>query len=73
MTSTELAVRYRGYAMRCLLIEKHQFNLNDRIMLVDMAKAWASLADCIEKNEAVFAVFGPEESEPPGFHRSDAG
>jgi hypothetical protein len=38
-----------------------------------MAKAWASLADCIEKNEAVFALFGPEESEPPSFRSSDAG
>lgn len=61
MTSTELAVRYRSYAMRCLLIGKHQFNVSDRAMLVDMAKAWAGLADRIEKNEAVFALFGPED------------
>jgi hypothetical protein len=73
MTSTELAMRYRGYAMRCLLIEKHQFNLGDRVVLVDMAKAWAHLADCIEKNETVFALVGQEESEPPSFRRGDAG
>jgi hypothetical protein len=61
MTSTELAVRYRSYAMRCLLIEKHQFNVSDRAMLVDMAKAWAGLAECVEKNEVLFALFGPRE------------
>jgi hypothetical protein len=31
MTPVELAARCRGYAIRCLLIEKHQFNASDRV------------------------------------------
>jgi hypothetical protein len=63
MTPVELAARYRGYAIRCLLIEKHQFNVSDRVALADIAKALASLADCVEKNEDVFALFGARDSE----------
>jgi hypothetical protein len=58
MTPVELAARYRGYAIRCLLIEKHQFNVSDKEALADIAKALASLADCVEKNEAAFALIG---------------
>jgi hypothetical protein len=64
MTPVELAARYRNYAMRCLLIEKQQDNVGDRLALVDMAEAWASLADCVEKNEAMFALFGPQDYQP---------
>jgi hypothetical protein len=63
MTPVELAARYRGYAIRCLLIEKHQFNVSDRVALADIAKALASLADCVEKSEAVFGLFGALDYE----------
>jgi hypothetical protein len=60
MTPAELAVRYRGYAIRCLLFAKQQDNAGDRLILVDMAQAWAALADYAEKNEPVFALFEAE-------------
>lgn len=63
MTAAELAAQYRSYAMRCLLIEKHQFNINDREALVEMARAWANLADCVEKNEAVLPPREAADSE----------
>jgi hypothetical protein len=63
MTPVELAARYRGYAIRCFLFKKHQFNVSGKVALVDIAKALASLADCVEKNEDVVALFGARDSE----------
>jgi hypothetical protein len=64
MTPGELAARYRCYAIRCLLIEKHQFNVSDRAALADIAKALASLADYAEKNGSVIAPL-----EAPSFEQ----
>ena len=63
MIPAELAVRYRGYAIRCLLFAKQQDNTGDRLILIDMAQAWATLADCVEKNEPVFALFEASDAE----------
>jgi hypothetical protein len=66
MKPAELAARYRGYAVRCLLFVKHHDNTSDKLVLTDMAQAWATLADYIEKNESAFASF--EVSDPEGHH-----
>ncbi len=63
MTPAELAVRYRGYAIRCLLFAKQQDDAGDRLILVDMAQTWATLADYAEKNEPVFALFEASDAE----------
>jgi hypothetical protein len=65
MTPVELAVRYRKYAIRCWLFARQVDNASDRAMLIDMAQAWASLANCAAKNEALFAY---EASAPEWRH-----
>ena len=58
MTPTEFAVRYRGYAAKCLILAQHQDDTSDKLVLIDMAQAWANLADVVDKNEALFALAG---------------
>ena len=57
MTATELATRYRGYAAKCLLIAQTLETASDKLVMVDMAQAWADLATILEKNEHLVLVF----------------
>lgn len=63
MTSAELAARYRGYAIRCWLFAKQQHDVSDKRMLIDMAQAWVTLADNIQKNESLCALFVAPDPE----------
>lgn len=53
----QLAAHCRGYAAQCLVVAQHQHNAGDRLTLINMAQAWAALADQIINNEALFAIY----------------
>jgi hypothetical protein len=56
MTPDELAARYRRYAAKCLLLAQGQEDANEKLLLLDMAQAWAALAEMAEKNESLFVI-----------------
>ncbi len=56
MMPTELAARYREYAAKCVLVAQSQENANEKLALIDMARAWIALAEQAEKNESLFVV-----------------
>ena len=57
MTPTELAARYRGYAAKLLIVAQKQESTSDKLTLIDMAQAWAELAEQIDETAR------PEEDE----------
>lgn len=57
ITPAQLAAHCRGYAAQCLVVAQHQHNAGDRLALINMAQAWAALADQIANNAPLFAVF----------------
>lgn len=57
MTPAELAARYRGYAGKCLLLAQQQDEAKEKLLLLDMAQAWTSLAELAEKNGSLFVVY----------------
>jgi hypothetical protein len=63
MTPAELAARYHGYAAQCWLFAQQQDNAGDKLALIDMAQAWVALADYVEKNESLFALYDAPDSE----------
>jgi len=56
-TPAQLAAHFRGYAAQCLVVAQHQRRAGDRLALIDMAQAWAALAEQAEKNEALLAAY----------------
>jgi hypothetical protein len=65
MTPAELAVRYRGYAAQCCIVAQRQDNAGDKLALVNMAQAWVALAEHMEKNESLFALYEALDSDRP--------
>lgn len=56
ITPAQLAAHCRGYAAQCLIVAQHQNSAGDRLALINMAQAWAALADQIVNNAPLFAV-----------------
>lgn len=59
----QLAAHCRGYAAQCLVVAQHQNSDGDRLTLINMAQAWATLADQIINNEPLFALYELQSSE----------
>ncbi len=57
MSPADIAARYREYAAKCLIFAKTQDDPNQRLALVDMARAWIALAEQAEKNQAFPIVY----------------
>jgi hypothetical protein len=55
LRASEMAVRYREHAARCLRMAQREVDLNERFAPIDMAQAWIALAERAEKNEALNA------------------
>jgi hypothetical protein len=49
---SDLATKYRGYAAKCLVIARRQDNQGDKLTLIDIAQAWAELAEKIDEESA---------------------
>jgi hypothetical protein len=49
ITGAESAARYWGYAAQCLIVAQRQDNVADRLILLNMAQAWAALAEQTER------------------------
>lgn len=62
----QLAAHCRGYAAQCLVVAQHQHSAGDRLALINMAQAWAALADQIVNNEALFAVYELQPGDAAG-------
>ena len=56
MTRAELAAQYRVYAAKCLMVAQRQESGCEKLALIDLARAWADLADLAEKHETLFGV-----------------
>lgn len=56
LTAAQLAAHFRGYAVQCLIVAQHQRSAGDRLTLIDMAQAWAALAEQAKRNEPLFAA-----------------
>ena len=56
ITPAQLATHYRGFAAQCLVLAQHQRSAGDRLALINMAQAWAALAEQAEKNKHPFMV-----------------
>ncbi len=41
----QLAARYWGYAAQCIIVAQRQDDAGDKLALIDMAKAWVTLAE----------------------------
>jgi len=50
MPASEVAILYRRYAARCLVMAKNTFDPAQKLALLDIAQAWATLADQVEKS-----------------------
>jgi len=61
MPGTEAARQYRLYAQHCLEIAAALTNLKERVKLIDLAKAWANLANQAEKNGRLDLVYETPE------------
>ena len=57
MLPDEFAARYRKLAGKCFLISQRFADSAEKLMLLDMAQAWLALAEQVEKNELLFAIF----------------
>jgi hypothetical protein len=57
MTLAELAARYREYAAKCVLLAQSEQDASEKLVLIDMAQAWTSLAEWTEKNEPLFVAY----------------
>jgi hypothetical protein len=60
MVPAELAARCWGHAAQCLAIAQRTENQSDKLTLIKMAQAWASLAE--QMYEAA------HDNEPPDAH-----
>lgn len=56
ITPAQLAARYWGYAAQCLIVAQRQDTAADKLALINMAQAWVTLAEQIQKNESTFAA-----------------
>jgi hypothetical protein len=56
MTPAELAARYRVYAAKCLMVARRQESGREKLALIDLARAWADLADLTEKHKTLFGA-----------------
>jgi hypothetical protein len=52
ITPAQLAARYWGYAAQCLTVARRQDKAADRLALVNMAQAWATLAEQAQRKAA---------------------
>lgn len=66
ITPAQLAAHCRGYAAQCLVVAQHQHSAGDRLALINMAQAWAALADQIINNESLFAGYEPHPGDAAG-------
>jgi hypothetical protein len=49
---------YRRYAAECLSMSKRQVDMNEKVLLLEMATSWLRLAEFVERNE------GADDSSP---------
>lgn len=63
ITPARLANHFRGYAAQCLIVAQHQRIAGDRLALINMAQAWAALAEQTEKNEALLSGYEIPEGD----------
>ena len=61
MPGSQAALQYRLHAQHCLEIAADLSDHRERLMLVDMAQAWANLAEQAEKTAMLDLVY-----ETPG-------
>lgn len=52
ITPAQLAARYWGYAAQCLTVAQRQDSAADKLALVNMAQAWAILAEQTQRKMA---------------------
>ena len=64
MTPDEIATRYRGYAADCIMVAKQTSDDASKLRLLDMARAWADLADQAEKNGAAIPIVYETPAQP---------
>ena len=50
MTAADLAARYRQYAVDCIKFARAASDVSGKLSLLNMAQAWAKLAEQTEKN-----------------------
>jgi hypothetical protein len=66
MTPAKLAARYRNFAAECWFFAQQQNSANDKLSLIELAQGWLDLAECVEKNGALFAL--SEEADAERYH-----
>jgi hypothetical protein len=59
MSPSEVAACYRLYAAYCAEFAQYPLEPGRKVALLNMAQAWARLADQVEKNGATASGFEP--------------
>ena len=57
MAPTDLAAHYREYAVKCVAVAQSLEGAAEKLTLLDMAKAWMTLAEQSEKSEGMVLVY----------------
>jgi hypothetical protein len=58
MPSDGLGVVHRVHAATCIMLAQKTADLQSKIALLDMARAWLALADQHDKNSRTMLIYG---------------